>query len=340
MTLDIRPFDEAEIDEYHELRLALYRHDFPELPTPTREATVSTLSRHGDRLLWTARRDQRVVGKVSVLLLDDNEHLAVVDVAVLPELRRQGIGTALLDFVLPHVRDRGCTVVEGGYVKLDGPGGSWTRNRGFREVQSTILQILELGEVDRARWAVDTPEGYELVRWRGHVPDELVASYAEARRAIADAPWGESAEHPPDWTVERVRRIEVERREQGIDLRTVAAVDTHGTVVGLTEAEARPKDPTRLMQGDTVVLKAHRGHGLGVAMKAELLRWFTAEHGALEQAWTRTAAANTYMADVNHRLGFATVGRYGAVAGPIGTIGSEFRPIVGSDGGNPDCYAG
>jgi len=335
--LDIRTFDEAELDEYHELRLVLYRHDFPELPTPTRGATVSMLSRRDNRLLWLARQEQRLVGKVSVLLLDDNEHLAVVDVAVRPELRRQGIGTKLLDFVLPQVRDRGCTVVEGGYVQLDGPGGSWTRNRGFREVRSTILQILELGEVDRDRWAVDTPEGYELVRWRGHAPDELVVSYAEARRAIADAPWGESAENPPDWTVERVRRIEAECRAHGIDLRTVVAVDKHGVVVGLTEAEARPKDPRRLMQGDTVVLKAHRGHGLGVAMKAELLRWFTADHAGLMQAWTRTAAANTYMADVNHRLGFETVGRYGAVSAPIG---SDFRPIVGSDGGNPDCDAG
>jgi hypothetical protein len=46
------------------------------------------------------------------------------------------------------------------------------------------------------------------------------------------------------------------------------------------------------------------------------------------------------MADVNHRLGFATVGRYGVVSGPIDAIGRDFRPIVGSDGGNPDCYAG
>jgi mycothiol synthase len=172
---------------------------------------------------------------------------------------------------------------------------------------------MELGEVDRGRWATDTPAGYELVRWRDHAPDELVASYAEARRSIADAPTGGSAENAPDWTVARVRRIEAECRDQGIDLRTVVAVDAHGAVVGLTVAEARPKDPSRLTQGDTVVLKAHRGHGLGVAMKAELLRWFTNDRDGLEQVWTRTAAVNTHMADVNHRLGFATVGRYGVV---------------------------
>jgi GNAT superfamily N-acetyltransferase len=311
--LDIRPFDDTEMDEYHELRLVLYRHDYPELPTPTMEATVARLSRRDNRLLWLARQDRRLVGKVSVLLLDDNEHLAVVDVAVRPELRRQGVGTELLEFVLPRVRDRGCTVVEGGYVKLDGDGGNWARARGFREVHSTILQIMELGEVDRERWATDTAAGYELARWRGHVPDELVASYAEARRAIADAPSGDSTENAPEWTVARVRRTEAECRDQGIDLRTVVAVDARGAVVGLTEAEARPKDPSRLMQGDTAVVAAHRGHGLGVAMKAELLRWFTADYDGLKQVWTRTAAVNKHMADVNHRLGFATVGRYGVV---------------------------
>ncbi|HEY0495807.1 MAG TPA: GNAT family N-acetyltransferase [Kutzneria sp.] len=338
--LDIRPFDDTEFDEYFELRLDLYRHDHPELPTPTREGTLSGLSRHGDRRLWTARRDGRLVGHVSVVVLDGNDQLAVVQVAVRPELRRQGIGTELLDFVLPLVRDRGCTVVEAGYVKLDGAGGRWAQGRGFRVVHSMILQIMELGEVDRGRWAVDVPKNYELVRWRDHAPDELVAAHAEARRAIGDAPAGGSVEVVPDWTVERVRQVEAERREHGIDCRTVVAVDAQGAVVGLTEAEVRPLDPARLMQGDTAVVAAHRGHGLGVAMKAELLRWFTADHDALAQVWTRTAAVNKHMADVNHRLGFETVGRYGMVSGPIGTIGSEFRPIVAPDGANPDRDGG
>jgi hypothetical protein len=45
-------------------------------------------------------------------------------------------------------------------------------------------------------------------------------------------------------------------------------------------------------------------------MKASMLRWITADKAGLRRVWTSTATANQYMADVNHRLGFATVRRY------------------------------
>jgi len=78
--------------------------------------------------------------------------------------------------------------------------------------------------------------------------------------------------------------------------------------------EARPLQPERLMQGDTAVLAAHRGHRLGLAMKAAMLRWFTADKAEAEQVWTSTGAANTHMADVNHRLGFEMVRRFSVVS--------------------------
>ncbi|MEV6603803.1 GNAT family N-acetyltransferase [Kutzneria sp. NPDC051319] len=321
--LDVRLFDvaeagEAEWDDYHEMRLAAYERDFPELPAPTRAATISGLRapqvQLGERLLWTARRDGRLVGRAHVSLpADGNEHLAALDVVVHPELRRQGIGTELLNFVAPLLRERGRTVVEGWNVNLDGDSGHWIRRHGFRLVHSTLLQIMELSGLDRARWEVDVPEGYRLVRWIGHAPDDLVDAYAVARRAIGDAPTGESALTAPDWTVDRVRRIEADYHEHGIEHRTVVAVDARGEVAGLTELEARPTDRRRLIQGDTVVLGAHRGHGLGLAMKADMLRWITADKDDLEQVWTSTGVANTHMADVNHRLGFATVRRYSVV---------------------------
>ncbi|HYS36734.1 MAG TPA: hypothetical protein VEO01_14015 [Pseudonocardiaceae bacterium] len=113
--------------------------------------------------------------------------------------------------------------------------------------------------------------------------------------------------------MDRVRRVEADYRERGIEYRTVVAVDAHGQVAGLTELEARPVQPERLMQGDTAVLAAHRGHRLGLAMKAAMLRWFTADKVEAELVSTFTGASNTHMADVNHRLGFETVRRFSVV---------------------------
>jgi mycothiol synthase len=52
------------------------------------------------------------------------------------------------------------------------------------------------------------------------------------------------------------------------------------------------------------VLAAHRGHGLGLAVKTRMLRWLTAERPDLERIYTSSAASNAHMLRVNRALGF------------------------------------
>jgi mycothiol synthase len=317
--LDVRPFDgrrasEAEIDEYHELRSAVYAVDYADLPVQTRQETAAALrspsAQMGEELRWLARLDGRLVGHAMAgLPADGNEHIAGVQIAVHPSYRRRGIGTDLLRTITPVLRDRGRKVVEGYYITDGSTGDHFTRALGFGIVQTRLAQMLRFAEVDHRRWEVAVSGGYRLVRWIGHVPDDLVESYSRARHAIADAPTGESTYVTPDWSVARIRRLEAENREQGVEWRTVVAVDERGEVAGLTEVERQPLSPDRLFQGDTAVLVAHRGHGLGLAMKAGMLRWLTADNDGLDHVWTSTGADNTQMVDVNTRLGFETVVR-------------------------------
>ncbi|MFD2472304.1 GNAT family N-acetyltransferase [Amycolatopsis silviterrae] len=320
--LDVRLFDidrasDTDWDELHELQFSAYQADSPERPAFTRQETISTLRapqvQAGEQLVWTAHRDGRLVARAIVNLPGDgNERVAAVRIHVHPRVRRQGIGTELLHALEPKLRERGRTLVEGWNLTLGGPGESWALGLGFRIVHTAILQIMRLDEVDRRRWDAPVPGGYRLVRWIGAAPDDLVEEYAKARGAIADAPLGESGLAEPQWSADRVRRIEAACRERDIEHRAVVAVGPGGAVAGLTVMEARPLMPERLQQGDTAVLAGHRGHGLGLAMKSEMLRWFTADRPGAEQVWTATGAGNTHMIEVNHRLGFATV-RTGSV---------------------------
>ncbi|QUQ67588.1 GNAT family N-acetyltransferase [Kutzneria sp. CA-103260] len=314
--IEIQPGSDVDIDEYHAMRCAVYAVDYPELPTPTRQATAAVLAvppvHLGERLMWQAHLDGRLVAAAtSYLPVDGNEHLAIAQLFVHPEFRRQGIATELLRAITPVLRERGRTSIEGRHVTEGGAGDHWTKALGFRAVHTTLTQILNFGEVDRGRWEVAVPEGYRLVRWIGAAPDDVVESYASARNAIADAPAGLVT---PKWSVDRVRRVEAGLAKHGVECRTVVAVDPDGEVVGLTELEYRPLNPMRLMQGDTAVLAAHRGHGLGLAMKAAMLRWFTADRDGLREIWTNTGADNTHMVEVNLRLGFETARRSNVVS--------------------------
>ncbi|QUQ67589.1 GNAT family N-acetyltransferase [Kutzneria sp. CA-103260] len=318
--LEVRLVDgrQADVDEYHELQRAASLVDYPQSPPPTRDAVLARLRDPdvdlGERLLWTARLDGRLAGcLIAQLPVDGNEHLAFARIVVHPALRRQGIGSELLRTGAVALRERGRVVVEVSQVEPNSPGARFVADRGFRTVNISVFQILEFAEVDPAIWEVEPPPGYRLVRWIGHAPEDLVESYARARHAIGDAPPGESAFRAPDWTVERVRRLEAGYREHGIERRVVAAVAPNGEVVGVTELDLQPFRPELAAQRDTAVLAAHRGLGLGQAMKAHMLCWITADKAGLRRVWTSTATANQYMADVNHRLGFATVRRYSVV---------------------------
>jgi mycothiol synthase len=322
--LDVRPFDalnatEAEIDEYHELRTAVYAVDYPDLPVQTRQETAAGLrtpsAQQGEELRWQARLDGRLVAQAMASLPGDgNEHIAGVQISVHPSCRRRGIGTALMDTITSVLRKRGRTVVEGYYITDGSTGDHFTRALGFDVVHTRVAQMLTFAEVDPRRWNVAVPDGYRLVRWIGRVPDDLVESYSRVRHAIADAPTGDSTYVTPDWSVARIRRLEAENRERGVEWRTVVAVDERGEVAGLTEVERLPLTPDRLFQGDTAVLVAHRGHGLGLAMKADMLRWLTADNDDLDHVWTSTGATNTQMVDVNTKLGFETVRRSNVVS--------------------------
>jgi mycothiol synthase len=322
--LDIQPFDgrratDAEIDECHELRIAVYAVDYPDLPVQTRQETAAGLrtptAQRGEDLRWQARLDGRLVGQATVgLPADGNEHIAGVHISVHPSYRRRGIGTTLMDTMTPVLWERGRKVMEGYYVTEGSTGDHFTRALGFSVVQTRVAQMLTFAEVDPQRWDVAVPDGYRLVRWIGHCPDDLVESYSRARHAIDDAPTGDSTYVTPGWSVARIRQLEAENREQGVEWRTVVAVDEQGEVAGLTEVERLPLSPDRLFQGDTAVLTAHRGHGLGLAMKADMLRRLTADNDGLDHVWTSTDATNTHMVAVNEKLGFETVRRSNVVS--------------------------
>lgn len=302
----------ADLVGYHELVLATGRVDRPDEQPPPFEAAVGRLfapmTARGPELFWSVRVDQRLVGMATVGLPDDeNAALAMTDIRVHPDARRAGLGTALLAAAMPTMRARHRSTVVGWGVTAGGAGALWAEALGFEVVHHGVLQVLALATADPARWVVPVPAGYRVHGWVGSAPEELLASYADARTAIHHAPRGASSYRPPLWTPARVRAAEADLRARRVEQRVVVTVQVAtGAVVALTEVELHGNRPDLAYQGDTAVLPAHRGHGLGRLIKSRMIRWLRRECPAVQRIGTSTAASNVHMIRINHQVGYQT----------------------------------
>lgn len=291
--------DEALVDAYADVRIAAH-------PESNRERVISSLREanpdFSEVVRLVASRDGEGVGTTAVGLLGGvNTRLAVGPITVHPEYRRQGIGTALLEALLPELRARGRDTFESWGVIKGSAGEHWAVARGFHVAASRVIQVLTApfsGELD-------TPPGYRVEQWIGGTPEHLLASVAATRQSIHDAPATESGVRAPRWTPEVVRAEEAEARAAGVEQRVVVAVEeATGLVVALTDIPFHPGDSVHTRWGSTMVTPAHRGRGLGGVIKAHMLRWILADRPELERVDTGTDSSNTHMIRVNEQLGF------------------------------------
>ncbi|MEV8092714.1 GNAT family N-acetyltransferase [Kitasatospora sp. NPDC085879] len=316
ISLETPPFapEHASADElraWYELAVTTIAADYPNSPVPPYDSYVQQLcqptSYLGLQRLWVAREDGRLIGTASAAVpTDENSERAVITVRVSAENRRHGVGTRLLQAMLPELRERGCRMIAG-QAKAGTDATRWTDALGFRTVAQRASHHLDLRNVDPARWQVPPAPGFRIRTWVDTAPDDVVQSFARARNAIADSPTGEASYRHPDWTVEQVRRYEARMREIGESHRYVVAVDDRsGAVAGFTEIALVPQQSSYCHQEDTAVLPEFRGLGLGRAIKASMLQWLTADLPRLERVLTMTTADNHHMIRVNARLGYVT----------------------------------
>lgn len=264
----------------------------------------------GRRLAWLASGTDGVpVGSAFLRLFtkEGQEHLAELEGAVHPAERRRGAGSRLLGAAVAAARaERRRSLVA--QAAADSPGDRFLAARGFRRVLALTYARLPLADVELGRLvriAEQPHPGYALTSWDGTVPPGLARSFAASRRAMDDMPMGDTDYGTVVWDVDRVMEAAAAIARRGELLHTVAAVDTaDGSVVGFSELVVPADGRGDAQHYGTGVLPEHRGHGLGLWMKAEMIRRTLARHPALSGLRTDTADGNAPMNAVNERLGY------------------------------------
>ena len=91
----------------------------------------------------------------------------------------------------------------------------------------------------------------------------------------------------------------------GVREYSVTAVhDATGEMAAMTQVAIDPESPQWGHQALTAVTRAHRGHRLGLLVKAEMLEWLASAEPQIEQIDTGNAASNQHMIAVNEALGY------------------------------------
>ena len=230
-----------------------------------------------------------------------------------PAVRRRGIGRVLLRHEGERAAANGRSVFGAGTATGTG-GDAFAQAMGARLDLEEVRRIQYLREIPPGTIATlrasaeKAAAGYSLVSWTGAVPGEYCGPIAEVSNAFADAPHGET-EEAEFWDANRVReRLGIQVRAGLRRAYTIAAVcDSTGQMAGFTEVNIDPEFPRWGYQQLTAVIRAHRGHRLGLLVKTAMLEWLAEAEPQLEWIATGNAAANEYMIAVNEQLGYRVV---------------------------------
>lgn len=264
----------------------------------------------------------------------DNLHLAMMDLSVRPDVRGQGIGTALLSEVVRAARaderrvlqtwsshrleaapGTGLAVPTGiGELSASDPEVRFALQRGFvlKQGERHSALTLPLPADAIAAWLAQAEAkalpGYRLVGWTGVTPPRWRPAMARLRVHMStDVPLGETSFAEEIWDAERVAV-----HDQGMTTRrevfTMAAqhLDS-GELVAYTQLVSPDDHPERVYQEDTLVVAAHRGHRLGLWVKAANLQRLAQARPSAEVVHTWNAGENRWMLAVNEQMGFERV---------------------------------
>lgn len=290
---------------------------------------------HGMRA-FAAWDGDRCVGRVECEWerSDGSETVDLV-LGVIPEHRRAGVGTALLDTALDLAAGLGRPTLTAmsdvpasaldapgerleardgsGSIPASDPGAAFAVHHGFRLAQlERVSGLTVTGRADAFAEASVEHEArasaYRLVSWVDRAPDELLDELAVAHAAMStDPPAGTATFDEEIWDAARVRATEDEALDGRRTTLVTAAVSTDGRVAGYTELSL-PAESASAFQWDTIVLKEHRGHRLGMRVKLANLVLLGRVAPDRTDVYTWNADENEHMLAINVALGFTVRG--------------------------------
>lgn len=294
-------------------------------------------SAYETRLAWIVVDDGAVIGRVGIdLPHEDGSHTAYWLIELLRHAWGRGIGSAAYDIVERTAREHGRTVLQSWAEHPAAEGPQLAAPTGFGSIPEdhaarfylrhgyTLEQVERdsafdlTGSFDAVERLLAEAEAasadYRVVQWFAPTPPEFADGYAWMKsRMSTDAPAADLEFDEEVWDAARIAEHDSRYTSTGrTRLVTAAQHIPTGELCAFTEL-AIGKDRTEAtQQEDTLVLREHRGHRLGLRVKcAGLLSWRDVAADSA-RVLTENAEENRPMLDINEAIGFVPIAYEGA----------------------------
>jgi len=226
------------------------------------------------------------------------------DVAVVPEHRRHGIGSALLAEISMLAIESGKDSIQGEARESDAEARAFLERRGFVQVGAEKALVLELDDLDTPTAA--PPDGVRIVS-RVEEPDRLDEMYAVAIQGSEDIPGESGVQSFGQW---RTHEIDKPNRRPELCFLALAGDE----VVGYAALQAFGE---KAFHGLTVTRRDWRQRGVATALKCAEIA--AAKEAGFERLFTESEERNEPMRRLNEKLGFVPAPDWSMVVmrGPV-----------------------